>query len=54
MYRIFKELDLSALDHVIEIKHNPFDKKGCLWQTEVNAIRVKDEDIKDKYCSDKY
>ncbi|MDY2887288.1 MAG: leucine-rich repeat domain-containing protein, partial [Malacoplasma sp.] len=49
-----KELDLSALDHVIEIKHNPFDKKGCLWQTEVNAIRVKDEDMKEKYCSDKH
>ena len=49
-----EELDLSALDHVINIDANPFDEKGCLHGTKINTIWVKDDTIKEKYCSDKY
>ena len=33
-----EELDLSALDHVINIDANPFDKYGCLYNTKINTI----------------
>ena len=49
-----KELDLSALDHVISLDANPFDEKGCLHGTKINTIWVKDQAMKDKYCSDKH
>ena len=49
-----KELDLSALDHVINLDANPFDKDGCLYDTKINRIWVKDEDMKNKYRSDKH
>ena len=49
-----KELDLSALDHVINIDANPFDEKGCLYNTKINTIWVKDQTIKDKYCNNPY
>ena len=50
-----KELDLSTLDHVINIDADPFDEDGCLYNnTKINKIWLKDEAIKDKYCSDKH
>ena len=49
-----KELDLSALDHVIRIDAIPFDKDGCLYGTNINKIWVKDQTMKDKYCNDPY
>ena len=49
-----EELDLSALDHVINIDANPFDKDGCLYNTKINTIWVKDQTISDKYCNDKH
>ena len=49
-----KELDLSALDHVINLDADPFDKDGCLYNTKISKIWVKDQEMKDKYCSDKH
>ena len=49
-----KELDLSALDHVININTYPFDEKGCLHGTKINTIWVKDEDMKNKYSKDQF
>ena len=49
-----EELDLSALDHVINIDANPFDKDGCLYNTKINTIWVKDQAMKDRYCKDQY
>ena len=49
-----KELDLSALDHVINIDAKPFDEKGCLYGTKINTIWVKDQTTKDKYCNNPY
>ena len=49
-----KELDLSALDHVINLDANPFDKDGCLYDTKINTIWVKDQAMKDKYCKDQF
>ncbi|MDD6144924.1 MAG: leucine-rich repeat protein, partial [Mycoplasmataceae bacterium] len=48
------ELDLSALDHVINIDANPFSEDGCLYDTKINTIWVKDQTIRDKYCHDSY
>ena len=33
-----KELDLTALDHVINLDANPFDKKGFLCDTKIKTI----------------
>ena len=33
-----KELDLSALDHVINLDADPFDKDGCLYNTKISKI----------------
>ncbi|MDD7685726.1 MAG: leucine-rich repeat protein, partial [Malacoplasma sp.] len=49
-----KELDLSALDHLISLDANPFDEKGCLHGTKINTIWVKDQAMKDKYSNDSY
>ena len=49
-----KELDLSALDHVINLDANPFDRDGCLHDTKISKIWVKDIAMKAKYCNDKY
>ena len=49
-----KELDLSALDHVINIDANPFSEDGCLYDTKINTIWVKDEDMKNKYSKDQF
>ena len=49
-----KELDLTALDHVINIDANPFSKDGCLYDTNIKTIWVKDQATKDKYCNDQY
>ncbi|MDD7685551.1 MAG: leucine-rich repeat domain-containing protein [Malacoplasma sp.] len=49
-----KELDLSSLDHVINLDANPFDKDGCLYDTNIKTIWVKDQAMKDKYCHDQY
>ena len=49
-----KELDLSALDHVISLDANPFGNKGCFKDTKINTIWVKDQTIRDKYCHDSY
>ena len=49
-----KELDLSSLDHVINLDANPFDKDGCLHDTNIKTIWVKDQAMKDKYCHDQY
>ena len=49
-----KELDLSALDHVINLDANPFDKDGCLYNTKINTIWVKDQTMKDKYSKDQF
>ena len=49
-----EELDLTALDHVINIDANPFSKDGCLYDTNIKTIWVKDQATKDKYCNDQY
>ncbi|MDY2887742.1 MAG: leucine-rich repeat protein [Malacoplasma sp.] len=49
-----EELDLSALDHVINIDVNPFHWNGCLYDTNIKTIRVKDQAMKDKYCKDRF
>ncbi|MDD6145401.1 MAG: leucine-rich repeat domain-containing protein [Mycoplasmataceae bacterium] len=49
-----KELDLSALDHVINIDSTPFSEDGCLYDTNIKTIWVKDQTISDKYCNDQY
>ena len=49
-----KELDLSALDHLINLDANPFDEKGCLHGTKINTIWVKDQTMKDKYSKDQF
>ncbi|MDD6145343.1 MAG: leucine-rich repeat domain-containing protein, partial [Mycoplasmataceae bacterium] len=49
-----KELDLSSLDHVIDLDTNPFDKDGCLYNTKINTIWVKDQTMKDKYSKDQF
>ena len=49
-----EELDLSVLDHVINIDANPFDKDGCLHGTNIKTIWVKDQAMKDKYYNDQY
>ncbi|MDD7686257.1 MAG: leucine-rich repeat protein, partial [Mycoplasmataceae bacterium] len=49
-----KELDLSALDHVINIDADPFGRAGFLFRTGINKIWLKDEATKEKYCSHKY
>ena len=49
-----EELDLSALDHVINIDANPFDENGCLHGTKINTIWVKDQAMKNKYSNDSY
>ena len=52
--RSIKELDLTALDHVINIDANPFSKYGCLYNTNIKTIWVKDQTMKDKYYNDQY
>ncbi|MDD7685728.1 MAG: leucine-rich repeat protein [Malacoplasma sp.] len=49
-----KELDLSALDHVINLDANPFDRDGCLHDTKISKIWVKDQAMKDKYSKDRF
>ena len=49
-----KDLDLTALDHVIDLDVNPFNVKGCLFSTAISKIWVKDQAMKDKYCREKY
>ena len=49
-----EELDLSALDHVINIDADPFHWDGCLYDTNIKTIRVKDQAMKDKYCKDRF
>ncbi|MDD6144891.1 MAG: leucine-rich repeat domain-containing protein [Mycoplasmataceae bacterium] len=49
-----EELDLSALDHVINLDANPFGNNGCFKGTKINTIWVKDQAMKDKYCREKY
>ena len=49
-----KELDLSALDHVINIDANPFDENGCLHGTKIDTIWVKDQAMKNKYSKYQY
>ena len=49
-----EELDLTALDHVINIDANPFSKYGCLYDTNIKTIWVKDQAMKDKYYNDQY
>ena len=49
-----KELDISSLDHVIDLDANPFDKDGCLYNTKINTIWVKDQTMKDKYSKDQF
>ena len=49
-----KELDLSALDHVISLDADPFGWDGCLYNTNIKTIWVKDQTMKDKYSKDQY
>ena len=49
-----EELDLSALDHVININANPFGWNGCLHDTKIKTIWVKDQAMKNKYSNDSY
>ena len=49
-----EELDLSALDHVINIDANPFDENGCLHGTKIDTIWVKDQAMKNKYSKYQY
>ena len=49
-----KQLDLTNLDHVIKIDTDPFSKDGCLHNTKINTILVKDQAMKDQYSNDKY
>ena len=47
-------MDLSALDHVINIDANPFSEDGCLYDTKIDTIWVKDQAMKNKYSNDSY
>ena len=47
-------LDLTTLDHVINLDANSLDKKGFLCDTKIKTIWVKDQTIKDKYCANQY
>ena len=49
-----KELDLSALDHVINLDADPFSKDGCLHGTKINTIWVKDQTMTNKYSKDQF
>ena len=50
-----KELDLTALDHVIQIDADPFDGfGGFLYWCSTAIIRFKDQTMKDKYSNSQY
>ena len=49
-----EELDLSALDHVISLDTVPVSEDGCLYNTNIKTIWVKDQTIRDKYWNDQY
>ncbi|MDY2887433.1 MAG: leucine-rich repeat protein, partial [Malacoplasma sp.] len=50
-----KELNLTALDHVINIEADPFDfKAGFLYCSSTGIIRFKDQTIKNKYSISQY
>mgnify|MGYP003564698919 CR=1 FL=1 len=50
-----KELDLTALDHTINIEADPFDfKAGFLYCSSTGIIRFKDQTIKNKYSISQY
>lgn len=52
--KLLKQLDLTNLDHVIKIDADPFSENGCLHNTKINTILVKDQAMKDQYSNDKY
>ena len=43
-----KQLDLTNLDHVIKIDTDHFSEDGCLHNTKINTILVKDQPMKDQ------
>ena len=49
-----KELDLSALDHLIELDAEIFDEYGFLQNTRISTIYVKNKTMKEKYCNNHY
>ena len=49
-----KQLDLTNLDRVINIDVDLFIENGCLHNTKINTILVKDQAMKDQYSNDKY
>ncbi|MDD7685731.1 MAG: leucine-rich repeat protein [Mycoplasmataceae bacterium] len=50
-----KELDLTALDHVINIGTDPFDElRGFLYGSLTGIIRFKDQTMKDEYSNSQY
>ena len=49
-----KQLDLTNFDYVIKIDIDPFSKDGCLHNTKINTILVKDQAMKGQYSNDKY
>ena len=52
--KLLKQLDLTNLDHVIKIDADLFIENGCLHNTKINTILVKDQAMKDQYSNDKY
>ena len=49
-----KQLDLTNLDRVINIDVDLFIENGCLHNTKINTILVKDQAMKGQYSNDKY
>ena len=39
---------------MIKIDTDPFSKDGCLYNTKIDTIWVKDQAMKDKYYNDQY
>ena len=39
---------------MIKIDADPFSEDGCLHNTKINTILVKDQAMKDQYSNDKY
>ncbi|MDY2887300.1 MAG: leucine-rich repeat protein [Malacoplasma sp.] len=49
-----KELDLTALDHVLDLDLSPLDREGFLFRVNIETIWVKDEAMREKYSIDQY
>ena len=52
--KLLKQLDLTNLDHVIKIDADLFIETGCLHNTKINTILVKDQAMEEQQSNDKY